>query len=200
MARLVAPQQTNRGSGEWRPLLPLLLGAAALALVLVVLLAWAMRTGYVPKRVAAAMQGADVLPTTTNPLTTATGSLPIESSTCGRVPQSPGAACDFRFSDQRGHLVQRSLSVPVPLAWLEAHGGGAGTDSLPTVAALIDSPYAPSGDGGLETLALSVSPSYAHLLAQVGVGPGQLLAWLYQNVPTVHRPPWVPGASLAGTT
>ena len=54
--------------------------------------------------------------------------------------------------------------------------------------------YAEGGSSGVPP-DLTVSPSYAALLATVGITPTQFLDWQLGNVPADQRAPWVPGSA-----
>jgi hypothetical protein len=150
--------------------------------------------GWLPARMFSALDEAGAVPATTDPETTAGAAVPIAGSRCAFTRQPPGAACIFFFEDVRGHLVQGNLAVPVPSAWLEAQPDPTAPDNARVLAALLRTPYAPSGPG-LGRIALSVAPTFAPTLEAAGVDPRQLLAWLYTHVPPAQRPPWVPGST-----
>jgi hypothetical protein len=141
---------------------------------------------------------ADHAPDTTNPLTTAQGSQPIYASRCAFSPTAPlGADCVFLARDpgggpSRDSFQSQAIEVSVPAAWLRQQPGGTEPDNAAVIAALIRTSYNPTGSGALARMALSVDPAYAAHLAEAGVTPVELLAWLYRQVPAVDWPPWLP--------
>jgi hypothetical protein len=190
------------GSGERRALPPpekepsllwLVLGACAFSAALLVGLVEAASHGLLPARVMATVEGAEGIPATTDPTTTASGAVPVSGVVCAFVNEGEGAVCQFQFLDTRGHLVWPSLPVPVPRAWLAAQPHPTARNDPALIAALVRSPYAPANNSELDGLPMSVDPSLAAVLAPAGVAPGALLDWLYTNVPTEHRPPWAGG-------
>ncbi len=175
-----------------RQLLRLVVAAAVVALALVAATVVAARTGVLPARLTAANADVAPPPPTRNPETTAAGSEPILAVRC-RFVGTAGAACVLQLADVSGNLVDDALAIPVPRTWLARFPAADRPDDMAVVGALIHTHFAPPDGPGMRTLAVSVSPSFARLLGQVGVTPRQLLAWLYQNVPLRQRPPWAGG-------
>jgi hypothetical protein len=138
------------------------------------------------------------VPDTTDPETTASGTAPVYASQCAFVPTSRlGAVCTFLLRNPSGGPAAQSfeslsLAVDVPRSWLAGFPQADAPDNVAVVAALVASPYAPGGVGGL---AVSVDPSYGAQLRAVGVSPTAFLQWLYRNVPQGQWPPWVPHAA-----
>lgn len=165
--------------------------AAAAAVVLVMSITFASGHGFLPAQVVTGADDTLQAPRTADPATTAPGSQPVYQSSCEFMPTPPGAQCAFALGDDRGHLVEQGLAVEVPKAWLARFNGPTTVNDMEVIAALTRSPYAPLDGPGLESMSISVTPSYASQLATVGVTPQQFLQWLYQNVPAAHRPPWV---------
>lgn len=177
--------------GDTQTVVRMVIGAAVAAFFLVTGISFAAGHGFLPAKV---VMGSDDLlqaPSTTNPATTATGSQPVYESQCSFVNTPSGAQCVFALGDQRGDLVEQGLTIGVPRAWLAQFARPDAVNDVKVVAALVKSPYAPLDGHGLESMSISVDPSYAAQLATVGVSPQQLLQWLYRNVPPAHRPPWV---------
>lgn len=188
-SRVSAPEPTAPND---RPLLlRLTLGAAVVAGLLIAGIVYAAGHGLLPARVALGLSGDLSTPQTTNATTTATGSLPIYRTQCEFVQTGEGGQCVFALADQRGDLVEQGLAIPVPRAWLQRIPRATSPDNMGVISALVRSPYAPAAGVGLESMSISVDPTYAELLATVGVTPQELLQWIYQHVPPADRPPWV---------
>lgn len=167
--------------------------AAAAAAVLVSGMAFAAGHGLLPARIVLGLDGGLLAPQTTNPATTAAGSEPIYRSVCDFVATPSGAQCVFSVSDQRGNLVEQGLAISVPRAWLARIPRGTALDDMQVIADLVKSPYYIPDGTGLQSMNISVDPTYAALLASVGVTPQALLQWIYHNVPADRRPPWARG-------
>ncbi len=175
-----------------RPVLVRLVVLAALvAALLIGGITYAAGHGILPARVLLGLDGNLLAPQTTNPATTAPGSEPVYRSICEFVATNAGAQCVFSLSDERGNLVEQGLAVPVPRTWLARIHRGTAVDDMQVIAALVRAPYSPPDGPGLESMNISVDPTYAALLSTVGVTPQAFLEWLYHNVPPAHRPPWV---------
>ncbi len=187
MARTVGP---GGASDERRTLGLLVLAAGVTAGAVLGGLVFAAGHGLLPARLLRAV-GNSPPPATTNPETTALGSVPIDRSQCGYTSQSPGAVCIFSLRDQAGNLLNANLTVPVPAAWLRRQPHPTAMDNMVVIRALMRTKYAPPG-GGLDALAVSVDPAYGARLREAGIAPTAFLAWLYQYVAPVTRPPWVP--------
>ncbi len=183
----------SRGTSDERRQLGLLvLGAGVTAALVLGGLVFAAGHGLLPPRLLRAV-GNSPPPATTNPETTALGSVPIDRSQCGFTSQSPGAVCIFSLRDQAGNLLSANLTVSVPAAWLRRQARPTAMDNMDVIRNLMRTGYAPPG-GGLDALAVSVDPSYGARLRRAGIAPAAFLAWLYRYVAPVTRPPWVPGS------
>lgn len=177
---------------ERRQLWTLVVLAFVTAGALLALVVGAARRGVLPSRLVAANSDLPPPPATTDLETTALGSEPVWQLACGFV--GPAAArCILYLADASGDLVEGSLSFPVPRAWLARFPHATAVDDPQVIRALVRTRYAPAGGPGMDSLAVSVAPSFAARLAAAGVTPQQFLAWLYQNVPVRDRPPWVRG-------
>jgi len=182
---------TGRPPNDRPVVLRLVLLAAAAAALLISGLAYAAGHGLLPAKVVLGLDGSLLAPQTTNPATTAPGSEPIYRSVCDFVATPSGAQCVLTVSDQRGNLVEQGLAISVPRAWLARIPHATAVDDMQVIAALVHSPYYLPDGTGLESMNISVDPTYAALLGSVGVTPQALLQWIYHNVPPAHRPPWV---------
>ncbi len=176
---------------DTRTVVRIVLLAAVAAFVLVTGITLAASHGFLPAQV---VLGTDhILVSDTNPATIAPGAQPVYESSCAFTSTPPGARCVFALGDERGNLVEQGLSIPVPKAWLQRHPHATTVNDMGVIAALVRSPYAPPAGNALETMHISVNPSYAKLLATVGVSPQRFLRWIYGHVPLRYRPAWVGG-------
>lgn len=171
----------------------LILGAGLSALLLLLGVLQAAKHGWLPRTLIANIEGSAGIPDTTNPETTAEGAIPVSTVVCGFTKAFPGGSCVLEFLDQRGDLVWPSMDIPVPRTWLQAEPDPTVPNNGALLAALVASPYSPANNAELDGLPISVDPPLGRILERAGVSPSAFLAWIYRNVPDVHRPPWVPG-------
>ena len=126
----------------------------------------------------------------TNPEYTGKGASAVVESAC--APDR----CGFLTANGGRFL------VGLPKGFVAKYQGTtAGTvDNMKVIAAMVRLPaakYAPA-DQSVVPSGLSVAPTYAALLAKVGVTPTQFLDWQMGNVPPDKRMPWVPGWAPTG--
>jgi hypothetical protein len=123
---------------------------------------------------------------TTNPTITAPGVVAIVESGC------VSNRCGF-ITNNNGRFL-----VILPAGFVEKYQGTDAPkfDDMAVIKAMLTL-HNTLNLSGLTTELLSIAPSYAAKLATVGVTPGELLAWLYTNVPPSERAPWIPGSANA---
>lgn len=168
----------------------LVVGACLTSAALLIGFVLAVQHGLLPRGILATASDQASIPSTTDPTTMASGAIPINHSQCALVKNAPGGVCVLVFEDVRGDLVQQSLAVPVPQAWLSAEPNFEQPDNAQVLADLTHTAYAPSGRG-LASLPISVDPAFAQQLQAAGASPKAFLQWLYTNIPPSQRPPWV---------
>jgi len=123
-----------------------------------------------------------------NPTYTGPGAEPVTGSYC------EGNTCEFVTANGD----RFTISLPVGFV-VQYQGTAAGIVNNPVVVAAVVKDLSPAkyAEGGASGVPpdLTVSPSYAALLATVGIAPTQFLDWQLGNVPPDQRAPWVPGSA-----
>ena len=130
-----------------------------------------------------------------NPTYTGSGAEPVTESVCGQYSNGLGD-CGFLTANAD------RFTISLPSGFVVQHQGRAAAtvDNMAVIAAVVrdlnPAKYAPA-DQSVVPSDLSVSPTYAAMLATVGVTPTQFLDWMFANVPASERAPWVPGSAFS---